>query len=139
MLQNNQTDTAALLPNNTPSFHWRALRCGPLSLCFESLVKQEERRRAGGTAQAPGAGSRVTDIPIPYRYSNLTRILARSLQSDARIVLLVTLNPSYSATQLSLHAIEFAQRASCLRERQPRKGEANRKQFLLKQHELLRQ
>ncbi|OEH73831.1 hypothetical protein cyc_08101 [Cyclospora cayetanensis] len=136
-------------PEGAADLHAKKLRCAEstginkslffLSLCFESLVKQEERRRAGGTAQAPGAGSRVTDIPIPYRYSNLTRILARSLQSDARIVLLVTLNPSYSATQLSLHAIEFAQRASCLRERQPRKGEANRKQFLLKQHELLRQ
>ncbi|CDJ36052.1 uncharacterized protein EMH_0028910 [Eimeria mitis] len=112
---------------------------GICSLCFGSLVKQEEQRRGEATVHAKGNGTGGADVPIPYRYSNLTRILARSLHSDASIVLLVTLNPACTATQLSLHAIDFAQRASCLRERPIRRGGVSPKQFLLRQYELLKE
>ncbi|CDJ42608.1 hypothetical protein, conserved [Eimeria tenella] len=115
------------------------LTSGRRSLCFGSLVKQEERRRGEGTANTNGMGVAGADVPIPYRYSNLTRILAGSLHSDASIVLLVTINPASTATQLSLHAIDFAQRASCLRERPIKIGTTTTKQFLLKQHELLKE
>lgn len=74
-----------------------------------------------------------------WKWCALAAAFQRSLHSDSTIVLLVTLNPACTATQLSLHAIDFAQRASCLRERHPKKGEDAGKQFLLRQQELLRQ
>ncbi|KAL8439920.1 hypothetical protein Efla_004845 [Eimeria flavescens] len=111
----------------------------PESAFARFLRHQRRYLSLQATAPCNGSGCGRAEIPIPYRYSNLTRILARSLHSDASIVLLVTLNPSRYATQQSLHALEFAHRASHLREKQPRKGEAYKKHLLTRQQEMLKQ
>ncbi|KAL8275790.1 hypothetical protein Esti_000353 [Eimeria stiedai] len=92
-----------------------------------------------GVVTAATTVSGIADIPIPYRYSNLTRILARSLHCDSSIVLLVTLNPASHATQQSFHSLDFAHRASYLREKQAKKEEATKKHFPLQHQELLKQ
>ncbi|KAL8453145.1 hypothetical protein Emed_001015 [Eimeria media] len=113
----------------------RMTRCRAARLRQPEGAAELQTRKATAATTVGG----TADIPIPYRYSNLTRILARSLHCDSSIVLLVTLNPANHAIHQSLHALEFAQRASYLREKQTKKEDFAKKYFPLQHQELLKQ